>query len=216
MTGRADFLDAIWRRKLASGRGPGPATPRGRIAVAAETLPAEGERILDLACGDGALAVALGGRFREVHGVDVSPTAAKAAEANGVKVRIVDLDREPLSYPDATFDAACCLDSITYFLDPEGVLREVRRVLRPGGVFFVTFPNLRNWRHIASLLGGRFPVTSLDPEGRDGGQLHHFTLGDFRALAERAGFAVDSARPVPPTRGLTEFRASTWGVLLRA
>ena len=46
-----------------------------------------------------------------------------------------------LPFPDAHFDAVLCALSVEYLTDPLAVFREVRRVLRPGGPFLVTFSN---------------------------------------------------------------------------
>ncbi len=50
-------------------------------------------------------------------------------------------DNPTLPYPDAAFDAALCTVSVQYLLHPAEVFAEVRRVLRPGGVFIVSFSN---------------------------------------------------------------------------
>jgi len=53
-----------------------------------------------------------------------------------------DLNRDPtLPFPDADFDAVTCCVSVDYLVRPVEVLREVARVLRPGGVVVVTFSN---------------------------------------------------------------------------
>ncbi len=55
---------------------------------------------------------------------------------------IHDLNTNPaLPYKDAEFDAACCAVSVQYLQKPAVVFREVRRVLKPGGVFVVSFSN---------------------------------------------------------------------------
>ena len=54
----------------------------------------------------------------------------------------------------------------------------------------VSTPNIQFWRHIWSIARGRFPRTSTDPEGYDGGHLHYFTFRDLEALAGEAGLEV--------------------------
>jgi ubiquinone/menaquinone biosynthesis C-methylase UbiE len=55
---------------------------------------------------------------------------------------VADLNRSPsLPYPDASFDCVICSLTIDYLTKPLRVTREVARVLRPGGLFAVTFSN---------------------------------------------------------------------------
>lgn len=67
---------------------------------------------------------------------------------------MADLNKSPsLPYPDASFDCVLCSLTIDYLTKPLRVTREVARVLRPGGLFAVTFSNrlfFTKVRHIYS------------------------------------------------------------------
>lgn len=100
-----------------------------------------GERVLDIACGTGlvsfaaARAVAPGG---ELVGVDLSgrmvELACRRADVRRVgNVRFRRMDAERLDLPEAHFDVVLCSLGLMYMPDPVGALREMRRVLRPGG-----------------------------------------------------------------------------------
>lgn len=102
-----------------------------------------GERVLDLACGDGVYSVWLAERVGaggEVVGVDIAPAylqrARQHAAASGLDARISfrqgDIARLP--FPDDAFDLAWCAHSLYSLPDPVAALRELRRVVRPGGV----------------------------------------------------------------------------------
>ena len=54
----------------------------------------------------------------------------------------------------------------------------------------LTTPNIRYYAFILDLIGGRFPRTSGDPCGYDGGHLHYFTFADIRHLLEVSGFSA--------------------------
>lgn len=106
----------------------------------------EGARVLDVAAGRGAcLYPALGavGRTGHVTGVDIAPGMVEALAADlaarGIDNAQVQVgDAEALDFPDASFDAVLAGFMIFFCPDPEQVLSEFFRVLRPGGVVALT------------------------------------------------------------------------------
>ena len=123
--------ESLWQAQLAA----------AQANVLACASPAPGERVLDLACGtglvalDAARAVGAGGR---VLGIDLSgqmvDTARRRAEERYLaNVNFQRMDAEALDLPDAGFDVAICALGLMYMPNPERALREMRRVLRPGG-----------------------------------------------------------------------------------
>ncbi len=114
------------------------------------TEPAPGMRILDIASGTGepALSLALqAGPDGLVTATDVIPEMVEIAKENAEQQGITNMcaqeaDAGALPFPDASFDRVTCRFGVMYFPDVPGALREVRRVLRPGGraVFAVWGP----------------------------------------------------------------------------
>ena len=100
-----------------------------------------GESVLDLACGTGVVAIGAAqavGPAGTVVGVDIAgamvAAAAQRAQALGLaQARFARMDAEQLTLPDARFDAALCALGLMYMPEPAAALRELRRVLRPGG-----------------------------------------------------------------------------------
>ncbi|MCB4821489.1 class I SAM-dependent methyltransferase [Roseicella aerolata] len=130
---------AGWDRKAASYDGTlGTITPQavGPLLDAAGAAP--GRRLLDLACGTGAVAAEAARRGAEVLGLDFAP--AMTAEARrrhpGIDFRVGDAEAIPL--PDAAMDTVICAFGMLHMDRPERVLAEIARVLRPGGRFAMT------------------------------------------------------------------------------
>jgi SAM-dependent methyltransferase len=128
----------------------GPALPPERTAREVEGLVRlleqlgvpPGGAVLDLACGHGRHAVPLAGRGYRVTGLDLSRVFLRRAEedarAAGVDVRWVHGDMREIPF-DAEFDAVLNIFTAFGYFDAEdedlGVLRQVRKALKPGGVF---------------------------------------------------------------------------------
>jgi ubiquinone/menaquinone biosynthesis C-methylase UbiE len=103
------------------------------------------DRILEVGCGPGALIQALGASASEglVAGVDPSPTMLRqAVRRNAVAIRdgLVHVQlgsATALPFEDASFDKALSANSLPFWPDQEAGLREMWRVLRPGGVIAI-------------------------------------------------------------------------------
>ncbi|MGW0792644.1 SAM-dependent methyltransferase [Streptomyces sp. NPDC002911] len=104
-----------------------------------------GRRLLDVGCGQGRpairLAEATGG---EVTGITVSAeqvaTGTELAHEAGVadRVRFERADAMDLPYPDGSFDAVWAVESVMYLSDRQTALKEMHRVLAPGGVLVLS------------------------------------------------------------------------------
>ncbi len=90
-------------------------------------------RLLDVGCGGGVHTAAFAARGWSVTGVDVSAAQLELARARGVEV--VEADAAELPFAEASFDAAVSMFTHTDVGDFAAALREVARVVRPGGAF---------------------------------------------------------------------------------
>ena len=99
----------------------------------------------------------------------------------GVTVEVANLNTDPLPYPDASFDLVTCTEVIEHLEHYRAALREMARVLRPGGVLVVSTPNVLNVRsRLRYLLFGFFnmfgPLRLED-------ERHHSTHGHINPVA---------------------------------
>jgi len=104
-----------------------------------------GKVALDIGCGAGRIADTIQDYTgAKIVGINISPeqlaTARSNAERKGklgstLEFNRVSMNDDPLPFPDDTFDAVYVMQAITYVHDPVRLMREVRRILKPGGMF---------------------------------------------------------------------------------
>ena len=167
-------------------------TLRTDLAVIAENV-AQGSRVLDIGCGDGALMAALRDtRDVDARGLEIDAHNVASAVARGLSVIQGDADIDLAGYPDASFDYAILSQTLQTARAPDLVLDHLLRIGRRA---FVSFPNFAHWRVRLSLLwGGRMPVTRQLPESwYDTPNIHHVTIDDFRAFVKARGIIVEYA-----------------------
>jgi SAM-dependent methyltransferase len=170
---------------------PDPAdTKFGRIwELLAARLPCDA--FLDAGCGDGrhlaALARSPWWPARAV-GTDISErileTARRAVAPREPELLRANLEALPLE--DESFDLVLCSQVIEHLLDPDAGLRELARVLRPGGTLILTTDNARNLVTRALYLGRLRKQEGFDFPHRD------FDAGELRARVRGAGLDVVS------------------------
>jgi SAM-dependent methyltransferase len=147
-----------------------------RAALFGRLVGGPGLRVLDLGCRYGALTRAyLDGNH--VVGVDVDRDALAEAATIGIETRWADVD-EPLPFDDRSFDVVVAGELIEHLRDPDRLVAEVRRVLRPGGRFVGSVPNFFRLRNRLAMLAGR-------PLDHDPTHLHLFGPAAVERLLAR-------------------------------
>jgi len=147
-------------------------------------------RVVDVGCGAGAVAKAVK-RARpdlEVFGCDLSKSALAAAQgpsAEGVDFRLATAERLP--FADRELDFVWIFDVLEHVESPEVVLREVFRVLRPGGGFHIVLPLEGQPRTLYRWVGCG---TRWTAKVRHGGHIQIFSAARYEAMAAACGLKV--------------------------
>jgi SAM-dependent methyltransferase len=193
-----------------------PATGRSLAALAGAVLgDLTGRRTLDIGCGCGAISVALARAGTRATGLEVDADAARVARElaalSGQHVRVVLYDGRRMPFRDATFEYCISTSVLEHCEDPVAFLRELGRVVVPGGVAYLSFPNrwypydshtglwLIPWlppalrRAVCHLAGRSMP--------EDYG-LHFYSYASFRRLCRAAGVRLEPRLEVR--------RSATW------
>ena len=150
-------------------------------------------RLLDLGCGDGAVASRLAEeRGARVSGIEIDPAGVEVARSRGVTAIVGDLD-EGLPFADGSFDVALINVTLHMVYRPRFVLEEALRVAPR---VIITFPNFGFWIYRLELAwGGRFPRHSLyGYEWYDTRHIHLFSTADLRDLCSKLGVRVVAER----------------------
>jgi len=105
--------------------------------------PEQPKKILDIGCGTGETLTYLKTQFpkTQMQGIDLSPEAVKFTLKRGHKAKKSAATKLP--FKDNTFDAILLLDVIEHIKDDYAVIKEAKRVLKPGGVIVLTAPALQ-------------------------------------------------------------------------
>jgi SAM-dependent methyltransferase len=181
-----------------------------------------GQRILEVGCGSASCARWLAGNGAFAVGLDISGGMLRHARAaqtpDGPQVPLVQASAEALPFADASFDAACsAFGAVPFVADSAGVMREVARVLRPGGrwVFAVNhpmrwiFPDDPGPGGLTATMPyfDRTPYVEVDAAGEPTYVEHHRTVGDRVREIVAAGLVLeDVVEPEWP-----EWLEQEWG-----
>jgi ubiquinone/menaquinone biosynthesis C-methylase UbiE len=187
-----------------------------RIAMLAGVAgPLPGLRLLDLGAGMGGFAVAAAREGAHVTACEYNPAYCRIvelrAERHGLRLPVFNAAGESLPFPAGSFDAVTAWDVLEHVQDPRAVLREIARVLRPGGHALITAINRRAWvdphYHIRGLNWLPRPVAEavIATRGRSKSgaafrdmqrlsEMHYFHYPELVRLCEGLGFTVRDLR----------------------
>lgn len=180
-----------------------------RVARLLELLdPKPGNKVLEVGVGAGNILAQI--QNAELYGIDISEfILGKAAERLGDRAVLQKANAEELPFEDAMFDRVYCSEVLEHVIDPKAVIREMRRVLKPGGVAVVSVPNehlINTLKRVVFAAGplGRI-VLGVGKDGyesvqdmQDHWHLHEFDTALLReVVSEHFEIDVLSSIPVP-------------------
>lgn len=163
----------------------------------------EGERVLDLGCGDGALLQELQSAKRIVgYGVEKEPENVLACIRNGVNVIQIDLEGGLRGFEDQFFHHVVMSLSLQTVRHTQLLLREMLRVGREA---VVSFPNFAYRPNREAIAAGRMPVSEALPyQWFDSPNVRFFTIDDFEKLCAEDGIEIREAWFFDHHRQITE------------
>jgi SAM-dependent methyltransferase len=142
-------------------------------------LPPPPADVLDVGTAGGAFLMAASELGYRAQGLDPSIALVEQGKKRGLSITQGTLDCAPSS--PHTFDLVCLWDVLEHVADPFTVLSQCKRLLRPGGVLLINFPDIGTW---PARLAGRWYWWLLSVH------LHHFSKPTLKKLCARAGLEV--------------------------
>jgi len=136
----------------------------------------EASRVLEVGCGTGAILGELSGRPAAIYGMDNQSARLEEARLHAPAARLICADAHTIPYPDHIFDISFCHFLLLWVQNPLQVLREMKRVTRPGGtILALAEPDytrrIDQPEELISL--GRWQTESLQKQGADPGLGFH-------------------------------------------
>jgi len=111
-----------------------------------------GSRLLDIGCGTGFIINLAKDLFGEVHGVDITQAMLDKVDLSTGNITLHNTVAEKLPFEDSYFDAVTAYSFLHHLEDYRPVLAEVKRVLKPGGIFYADLePNKLFWQRMVDL-----------------------------------------------------------------
>jgi len=165
-----------------------------RIQIVLEML-GKNKKILDIGCYDGYISEKIKEHGNDIVGIDISKEGARLCNERGIKCIEQDIEKK-FPFPDNSFDAVFGGEIIEHVFDTDGLLQEIKRVLRSGGILVLTTPNVASLTKRIHFLFGNTPgieIGLISPDGKDkgAGHIRHFTIKSLEKLLNRNEFFIE-------------------------
>ncbi len=196
-----NYEQSIWGKGIASLNWADPTSFRLRQALAAiKNLPAN-NRVLEVGCGAGQFIRAIKRCRPDLTccGCDISRQAIEMARSGecekgnverGVDYALSEVERLP--YDDSSFDGVFIFDVLEHASNPQALVGEIKRVLKPNGIFYCYVPCEGDWLSVWNLrkkLGIKVDLTE-----KYAGHINKFSRKSFFQLLKKADFNIVNIR----------------------
>lgn len=183
-----DFYDTYWKEKA---HGEKFENYERNLAIKKFFVP--GEKVLDLASGEGVVSEYIQKLGCNVTAFDISREALNKAKAKGV-ITVWGNVEEKLPFKQEEFDCVFWGDNIEHVFAPQKILDEIRRVLKPKGKLIISCPNMAYWRYrLYYLFFGMVPQTEWYGKGSwEWEHIRFFNKDELKKLLLASGFTVNN------------------------
>ena len=163
-----DWIQHLKSLPIDLGQGTKRFTTKGKRIALDLVPPGNGAWALDIGCRSGVQSDWLRKEGYRVASMDIEPVRAGTIRADA---------NADLPFRDGWFDLIWCSEVIEHLYDPDHLLQEVDRLLRPGGKLVLTTPNSAFWLYPLARLFGMSPRDLQNPDHKQ-----YFDMGQMRAL----------------------------------
>lgn len=144
----------------------------------------KGQKVLDVACGDGLLLSALAQKGVSASGVDISEEGVKKCREKGLDALVVDVATENLPFADGTFDTVIVLDVLEHVYAPETLLQETVRVSKK--YIIISVPNFNSLPARLQVISGKVPENNRPNKGH----VFWFTYDNLTKMTMTGGLEI--------------------------
>jgi len=159
--------------------------------------------LLDVGCGDAIISIQLKEALGcEIKAVELIDENVKKALEKGIDTIKVDLNKEKLPFENNSFEGVFAGEILEHVVDSDGLLLEIKRVLKKNGVLILTVPNIANWYNRLIMMFGYLPLyvesgsraSYGTPFGEINGHVKAFTKRSLIQMVKANGFEVETVQ----------------------
>lgn len=166
---------------------------------------AQSQRVLEIGCSQGHTLEWLKKAGHCTWAAGVEPYAELQVDIGSVDEFFkIDIEKEQPSIEAGSIDMILCLDVLEHLVDPWGTVRKLDALLKPGGLWIISVPNIRNYHILVDLaFRGKFEYSESGILDRT--HLRFFTRESAIALAQSSGATVTHVLGTETTRWQKRF-----------
>ncbi|HUR88065.1 MAG TPA: bifunctional 2-polyprenyl-6-hydroxyphenol methylase/3-demethylubiquinol 3-O-methyltransferase UbiG [Ramlibacter sp.] len=160
--------------------------------------PLAGKRVLDVGCGGGILSDSMARKGAQVVGIDLATKALRVAQIHALEAQTPNVDYREVSAEalaatePESFDAVTCMEMLEHVPDPASVVRACSRLVKPGGMVFISTINRNPKSFMFAIVGAEY-VLNLLPRGTHE-YMKFVRPSELAAYCRAAGLEVAGSR----------------------